>query len=370
VIVGLCSAAGAAGLDHTTTLTVKPLSVPGYGTVPSSDPGTSQPTTAPTRIVATVAPPRPSKVRVRAQPKPPTGPVSHIYTGLYDNDRGYNQPAWGGASILSGDDSAVQIAQAAMPGGNNILVMLDRTGTLRFSAYIPSGNTWTAPAVITEPSQVSAISAAGLSDGSMWLVMVVNGHVYEDMRASHGTWQGATTLTEPSPVSAISAAATPDGSLQLVMVVNGVLYHDIRRADGTWQGAQMPAEPEPVSAMAVAGMPNGDMQLVMVVNGSVYHDIRYQDTTWQGPHLYDASRRITQVSTTSSNDGGIDLIELDINGDLWHSYRSSYGTWYYSTELPDYTYQPNDEISQPRPPSRIAVATVVGGYTFELVSVG
>ncbi|TQF06965.1 hypothetical protein E6W39_38250 [Kitasatospora acidiphila] len=87
----------------------------------------------------------------------------------------------------------------------------------------------------------------------MHVQSVVSGNLYDNQRNTDGTWSGANVLDQNGAITAISAAGLADGTMHVQTLTGGKVYDNQRNPDGTWTGANLVDGNGAITAVSAAG---------------------------------------------------------------------------------------------------------------------
>jgi hypothetical protein len=121
----------------------------------------------------------------------------------------------------------------------------------------------------------------------------------------------------------------------VAVTTSGGLRHAIRTADGSWTSfGDVEAIAGQIGGVtdAEAVVAGTKLHVVAIVNGTLFHTIRHADGTWDSFHNADMvignqPGPHTSVGLGADFSGNVHLCTTTPDGNLWHTIRSSNGTW-------------------------------------------
>lgn len=260
-------------------------------------------------------------------------------------------PASPAAMVVAQADPGVvgrRVAIAGLADGSSHVVAIDGSGKV-FHRVRRADGTWTDFAGLNglgtlDTASASAVSVAGLPDGSVQVAIDGDGGVFHRERRPDGTWSQFAPLngrgtTSTAQASAVAIAGLPDGSSHVVIIgAGGATYHRVRYPSGHW------SEFAPLNgvgtssvalgtAVAVAGLPDGSAQVSIVgTDGNVYHRVRHPNGSWTefSPLRNTDSSQIAKgsaVAIAGLPDGSSQMLIVSLDGSVLHSVRQASGHW-------------------------------------------
>lgn len=237
------------------------------------------------------------------------------------------------------------IAAAALPDGSmHVLTLVPGDGV--WDRVRSSGGTWAGATQIDSNPAVTAISAAGLSDGSLHVQTVVPGSgVWDRTRSAAGTWSSASKIDSNGSISAVSASARGSVLHVQTLVPGAGIWDRTRSAGGTWatsatkiaDGCQGAGTNDPcITDISSAALTDGTVHVQAVIPGSGVFDLsRSTGGTWSALALIDANDGITRVSAAGLANGTLHVQTVVPGWGIWDRTRSTGGTWSAASKVSD-----------------------------------
>lgn len=215
------------------------------------------------------------------------------------------------------------------------------------------GGGWPQPAFEQPPGGAGPpgfqdVYGAGVGNGVFQLIAIgLDGKLWHTLRDGSGNWQpsinpvSGVSAGGPTAFSDVGCAGDGSGGLNVVGVgSDGQLWHTARRNDGSWfqsfDRVSQYSGGGPGSYRAVAAAGSGGPTQVIAVgsDGRLWHTIRNPNNTWQPTMGSVASQSsggpaaFTHVACSGDSSGGLNIVALGSDNQLWHTARRSNGSWF------------------------------------------
>ncbi len=188
----------------------------------------------------------------------------------------------------------------------------------------------------------SSGGGGGSSSGSVqFAIATADGGLWHTIRSSNGSWQKRGDLRAKlglhSPITSLAAAPGGGGSVQFaIATADGGLWHTIRYSNGSWQSkgdlrAKLGISSK-VTALAAGAGSGGSVQFaIATADGGLWHTIRSSNGSWQKRGDLRAKlglhSPITSLAAAPGGGGSVQFAIATADGGLWHTIRYSNGSW-------------------------------------------
>lgn len=235
------------------------------------------------------------------------------------------------------------VAATHEKNGNDQYIIATADGGLWHTARFADGS-WQPKANLRATLGLTTATAAvtAVADGSgavQFLIATSDGTLWHTIRFANGAWQAKGNLTTKfglARASAVTSVSDGTGAAEFAIATSdGGLWHTARFGDGTWMSrgdlrAKLGLPLGTVTLAAARGL-GGSEYVIGTSDGGLWHTIRATDGSWQAKGDLRAKFGFTaatrSLGAVADGGGAVQFVIATSDGGLWHTIRSSNGSW-------------------------------------------
>jgi hypothetical protein len=276
----------------------------------------------------------------------PHGPV-------YNRTRWEDGPWDGAAALVDANPAVTAISAAGLSDGTvQAQLLIPGSGVYNRTRWV--NRSWSTSERIDTNGGITDIASAARPDKTLYVQTVVPGAgVYNRTRNPANRWSTATRIDTNPYVSAVSSAVTADGALHVQMVVPGAGVFNRTLKNGAWSASQQ-IDTNPYVIAVSSAAPKGVLHVQMVVpDAGVYDRYLRSDGTFSPSGRIDFNGDVVSVSSAALSTGEMHVNTIVPGAGVWDRYLDRNGNWVtggrvdgngtvfdtYTAALPDLTIQ-------------------------------